>query len=173
MNDVGIVAGFNVSSKNTTFAPAVRKFVLGPRLSFDVKGGFWDLDFLYFKENNHCGTCTFPGQTLDVSFKGAYELATAWSVPFGESGFKFDGRAAYLGKKGNNGNNTPTSPETYFEGRLMYDIMGAIANKKNTLYLGVGYQYWNNKFGNNATPPGIVASGIKTNAPMLVAEFHF
>jgi len=49
---------------------------------------------------------------------------------------------------------------------LMFDV-GSFAGKKGTFYTGVGYEYWNNKFGAASGP------GNDTKAAMLAAEAHF
>ena len=38
---------------------------------------------------------------------------------------------------------------------------------KGTVFVGVGYEYWHNKYGN---PPGV---GTQVNAPQLQVEWHF
>ena len=52
----------------------------------------------------------------------------------------------------------------------MFDA-GNLMGKKETFYLGVGYQYWKNKFGNDADGPAGPGAFAKT--PMIRAEYHF
>ena len=39
--------------------------------------------------------------------------------------------------------------------------------RKNSLWMGVGYEYWRNKFGNHSQP------GVDTDAMTLNLEWHF
>jgi hypothetical protein len=40
-------------------------------------------------------------------------------------------------------------------------------NRKETVFAGIGYEYWHNKFGDQ---PGV---GTQVNAPQLQIEWHF
>ncbi|MEJ2688222.1 MAG: hypothetical protein P8124_13785 [Gammaproteobacteria bacterium] len=159
VKDVGITFGFDMNSKDTAFAPRVRKFVIGPTLSFDVPG-FFDVSLLYRTESNHNG---IVGKT--VVFDPTYGVSLSWGIPFNSIHAKFTGFLDYIGKKGKNGFGAQTGAETLMRAYLMYDV-GALAGKKQTFYAGVGYEYWHNKFG-VATGPG-----NDTTAPMLAVEWH-
>jgi deferrochelatase/peroxidase EfeB len=74
----------------------------------------------------------------------------------------------YIASKGTNEFGGPTAPETNIDMALMYDLGPAVGGAKNTFRVGVGYQYWRNKFGN---PSGVPGSLAKT--PMLKADYHF
>ena len=41
------------------------------------------------------------------------------------------------------------------------------------MLVGVGYELWRNKFGNEKTAKGVTKPGIDTDAVMLQAEWHF
>ena len=53
---------------------------------------------------------------------------------------------------------------------LMFDA-GSLMGKKETFYFGVGYQYWKNKFGSDASldPTG----GSTAKVPQYLFEAHF
>ncbi|MGA7800421.1 MAG: hypothetical protein WCC36_06385 [Gammaproteobacteria bacterium] len=159
VKDVGITAGFDLNAKNNAFAPRVRKFVIGPTLSFDVPG-FFDVSLLYRTEANHNG---IVGKT--VVFDPTYGVSLAWGIPLNQINSKFTGFLDYIGKKGKNGFGAQTAAETLMRAYLMYDV-GALAGKKQTFYAGVGYEYWRNKFGVASGP------GKDTSAPMLAVEWH-
>ena len=42
-----------------------------------------------------------------------------------------------------------------------------VSGRKNTFLMGVGYEYWRNKFGNHGIP------GVEVDAPTFQAEWHF
>ena len=50
---------------------------------------------------------------------------------------------------------------------LMVDVGQVLVSRKNVTYVGVGYEYWHNKYGNQ---PGV---GTQVNAPQFQVEWHF
>lgn len=171
VRDVGVTAGFDLSAKNTAFASNVRRFLLGPTLSFDVPG-FLDFSLFYHSERGHNGipplisTPLPPGMTEDVKFDDTYMLGLVWSFPIAAVNAKFTGHINYIGKKGRDGFGTETEPETLSHAYLLFDV-GALAGRKETLYVGPGVEYWRNKFGD----PGPVGSDY--TAWQIAVELHF
>ena len=51
------------------------------------------------------------------------------------------------------------------------DLSGLVGAKPKSLKLGLEYQYWKNKFGNNRSGPA--GSGAFAKTPMIRAEYHF
>jgi nucleoside-specific outer membrane channel protein Tsx len=163
VRDVGIQAGFDFNAKDDAFAPRVRKFLIGPSLSFDVPG-FFDAGLLYYKEHNHNGIVP-PGTTDEVKFKSTYQFAFAWGIPVAAINAKFDGFLTHTGKKGKDGFGAQTEAETLSRAYLMFDV-GSLMGKKQTFYIGPGLEYWHNKFGSPAT------SGADYTAFQIAAEVH-
>lgn len=166
VRDLAFTLGFDFNSKNTTFAPRKRAWVAGPTIKFDVPG-FLDLSVLYYKESNHRG---IPGTPRpEVSFDPTYMISASWNVPFAPGGvpLKFQGFINYTGEKGKDYLNLDTEPETLSRSSLMLDVGQLAFGKKNSLWLGVGYEYWKNKFGNR---PGV---GTQVNAAQIQLEYHF
>lgn len=166
VKDLALTAGFDLNTKDTTFAPRKRALVVGPTVKFDVPG-FLDLSLLYYSESNHKGIPNTPRP--DLTFDATYMLSTSWGIPFqaGKAPMKFQGFLNYTGKKGRDYNNVETAPETLLRTSLMVDVGQMAFDKKNTFWLGVGYEYWQNKFGNQ---PGV---GTRVSTPQVLAEFHF
>jgi hypothetical protein len=178
IRDIGLQAGFDYSVKDTNFGARTWRPKIGPVITWDIPKGFLDTAFLYQKEWNHCGTCDPAlGQQVDVNFGGYFGYEMAWGVQLGDLPLKFKGVYTWYAKKGNNGDGSPTAPETYLDARLMYDV-GALMFKKDTVLIGAGWLYWNNQFGNSVTPasyPGGAGQpipGIKTNMWRVMAEWH-
>jgi hypothetical protein len=75
-----------------------------------------------------------------------------------------------VGPKGRDGTGAATKLETLLETALLIDA-GSFFDKAGTFYVGPGYQYWHNKFGNDSSldPTG----GSTASVPQLVAEIHF
>jgi nucleoside-specific outer membrane channel protein Tsx len=167
VKDIAITAGFDLNSDNNAFAPKGRKFVVGPTLKFDVTGGFLDVSLLFRNEQNHNGYVAKV-----VNFDNTYGLNAAWSIPVTSINSKIDGFMDRIGPKGKDGFGFETKPETLMRVYLMYDV-GNLANQPKTFYAGIGYEYWNNKYGGNAAGPGYSANGGKTNSPVLAVQAHF
>ena len=174
VKEVAFTAGFDLNTKNTTFAPRKRLVVAGPTLKFKVpNNGFFDLSLLAGKEWNHCGlaSCTDHEHGFDTQLI----LSAAWGLPFqaGPVPLKFQGFLNYNTDKGKDYAGVKTEAETLMRTSLMVDVGQMAAGRKNTLLLGVGYEMWLNKFGNHATAAGVTKPGINTYAPTLQMEWHF
>jgi nucleoside-specific outer membrane channel protein Tsx len=165
LRDVGLTAGFDLNSKNTTFAPRKRALVVGPTLRLDVPG-FLDVSLLYYKESNYRGI----GTGANSNFKATYMATASWGTPFAVAGapFKFQGFVNYTGDKGTDYTGVQTAPELLLRTSLMLDVGALAFDKKNSLWAGVGYEYWRNKFGNQ---PSVVGSKVST--PQAQLEYHF
>lgn len=174
VKEVAFTAGFDLNTKNTTFAPRKRLVVAGPTLKFKVpNAGFFDLSLLAGKEWNHCGlaSCTDHEHGFDAQLI----LSAAWGLPFqaGPVPLKFQGFINYNTDKGKDYAGVKTEAETLMRTALMVDVGQMAAGRKNTLLMGVGYEMWLNKFGNHATAAGVTKPGINTYAPTLQVEWHF
>lgn len=177
VKDVTLTAGFDLNTKNTTYAPRKRLLVVGPTFKFDVPKGFVDLSLLYGKEWNHCGASFC--EKSSVSFDSQFIASLTWGLPFdaGALPMKFQGFANYMTPKGKDGTGAKTSNEILIRTSLMADVGKMAFDKQNTLWVGVGYEFWHNKFGNRYNYSNGVRTtkkpGIRTSAPMLLAEWHF
>ena len=174
VKEVAFTAGFDLNTKNTTFAPRKRLVVAGPTLKFNVpNNGFFDLSLLAGKEWNHCGlgSCT----DHEHGFDNQLILSAAWGLPFqaGPVPLKFQGFINYNTDKGKDYAGVKTEAETLMRTSLMVDVGQLAAGRKNTLLVGVGYEMWLNKFGNHATAAGVTKPGINTYAPTFQMEWHF
>lgn len=173
LKDVALTAGFDLNTKDTGVAPRKRLWAIGPTFKFNVPG-FLDISLLAAKENNHNG---FGTQTKNISFDPQLMLNVAWGIPFqaGPVPMKFQGFLNYLTEKGKDYNGVNTAPETLMRTSLMVDVGQLAFGRKNLFWVGVGYEYWNNKFGyhdrsaTNSSPK----DGIRTTTPTLQAELHF
>ncbi|WP_394789251.1 outer envelope protein [Rhodoferax sp.] len=160
---LGLTAGFDWNTKNDTgYASKKRMLVVGPTLMMDVPG-FLNVSLLLLQESN------FPKSIASrYTYKTHPMLNLAWGIPVGATGLSFEGYMNYIASKGDNEFGGGTAPETNFDGTLFYDLGSALGAGKNTFRVGVGYQYWRNKFGN---PKSVAGSLAKT--PMLRADYHF
>jgi nucleoside-specific outer membrane channel protein Tsx len=174
VKEVAITGGFDLNTKNTAFAPRKRMLVLGPTLKFDVPG-FLDVSLLAAKEWNHCGLGAPACQKSDIAFDPYLVFNVAWGIPFQLASvpLKFQGFLNYNTEKGKDYSGVKTKAETLMRTSLMVDVGQMVGGRKNTVLMGVGYEYWRNKFGNHAFANGTTKAGIDTDAPTLQMEIHF
>lgn len=158
LKDISLTIRADLSSKNTQFAPRVRKLRPGVAFSLPVPAGFWDVGVQAYHETNHNG---IVGK--DVTFKTTWALASAWAIPLGPG--SFGGFLDVVGPKGTDGFGADTKMETLLQVHYLFDL------GKSGFKAGVAYEYWHNKFGNDASadPTG----GSKASTPMVMAEYHF
>ena len=177
---MGVTFGFDVNAKTDAgYNSKKRMLVLGPTLFVDVPG-FLNVSLLLLKESNQPSGTTFatdPPSSYSVSrysYKTHPMLTAAWGIPIGDSGFSFEGFMNWIASKGDNefvgSPNRGTKPETNIDAQIMYDV-GALMGAKGKFKVGLEYQYWKNKFGNDHE--GAAGDGAFAKTPMLRAEYHF
>jgi len=164
VRDVSITTRFDFGTKNDAFGGRPLKLAVGPTVSFDVPG-FLNVGVYVVKETNHNG---IVGK--DVSFDMAPSFGAAWGIPI-SSAVEFKGFVNIVGPKGKDGFGADTATETLAQLKLMADTGALAGGKKNGFLIGVGVEYWNNKFGNSSS--ATAADTIKQSAPFLQAEYHF
>lgn len=172
VKDVGITVGFDWNTKSDAgYNSKKRMLVLGPTLMFNTPG-FFNLSLLGLWESN-APFNTFTGvATPRYSYDFHPMLSAAFSIPLGkDSGFSFEGFANWIAPKGRNEFGGGTATETNIDVQVMYDAGSQIGFGSNKLKVGVEYQYWRNKFGNNHRGPA--GDGAFAKTPMPRAEYRF
>ena len=163
----GLTAGFDLNTKNDPgYGSKKRMFVVGPTLMMDVPG-FLNISLLALWESNRPVGLVNANRDR-YSYDVHPMLNLAWGIPVGGTGLSFEGFMNYIGDKGKNEFGGPTSPELNIDAALMYDVSPFVGASKNSFRVGVGYQYWRNKFGNPHSVPGSLAK-----TPMIKADYHF
>lgn len=141
IKDIGLTAGINYGSKNSSFGPNPRSFLLGPTFDLDVPGAsFFNVDVLaYSDRGTHSG---FGGGALCGSHKTTWQITPSWKVPFsiGPAKLSFEGFVDVIGKHGTCERQILAQPQ------LRWDV-GNHYGKPDSVFLGIEYQYWKNKFG--------------------------
>jgi len=167
---VGLTAGFDANAKTDAgYNSKKRMIVAGPTLMFDVPG-FLNAGLLGFWESNApYSTYTNTG-TPRYHYKAHPALSLVWGVPIGSMPLSFEGYANFIASKGKDEFGGGTKPETNIDMQLMYDASSLVGANKNTFKLGFEYQYWRNKFGNDAGGPA--GRGAFARTPMLRLEYH-
>jgi hypothetical protein len=167
VRDIGGTFGFDWNTKNDVgYSSKKRMLVAGPTLMMDVPG-FLNVSVLVLGESN-----APIGVNGRYYYKTHPELDIVWGIPFGDSPFSFQGYFDYIAAKGTNEFGGATVPETHFDGAVMLDVGRVLGGPKNTFKVGLEYEYWKNKFGNDNEDP-FFKGGATAKTPMIRAEYHF
>jgi len=162
---IGGTIGFDWNTKNDFgYSSKKRMLVLGPTFMMDVPG-FLNVSLLLLKESNA------PLGLSRYTYKTHPMLTAAWGIPLGSSPFSFEGFANFIASKGTNEFGGTTKAETNIDAQIMLDLGRVLGGPKGTFKVGIEYQWWKNKFGNDSS--GAAGSGAFAKTPMLRAEYHF
>lgn len=184
VRQVDFTVGFDFDSTDNQFASNKKFMMAGPQFGFDISKGFWNLGLAACRELNYNGVVE-----KEVRFKTGFMVFTAWHKDF-DIGIPmaWKGWANYLGEKGKDGFGVDTKPETLGDTYLMFDISSVFGRKKGAIFVGPGFEYWNNKFGGvNYSAPAVYTPSTpahptgdgpwnnnqRVTALMFAAEFHF
>lgn len=169
---IGLTGGFDLNTKTDAgYNSKKRMVVAGPTLMFDVPG-FLNVSLLALWESNAPYNTFSKTSTPRYSYDTHPMLTAAWAIPLGkDSGFSFEGFANFIASKGKSESGADTAAETNIDMQVMYDMSGLVGAKARSFKLGLEYQYWKNKFGNNASGPA--GNGAFAKTPMVRAEYHF
>jgi nucleoside-specific outer membrane channel protein Tsx len=172
IRDVGLTLGIHLNSKDNAFGPRKRLLLAGPTFRFDVpKGAQLDLSLMAAKEYNECNLppCLAPGNDSEIAFDTFPLVHLAFRFPFdvGGVGTLLEGFAAKGFRRGKDYVGNDVAYETLVRMAWMADVGRLVGERPNTLYAGVGYEYWRNKYGSSGLP------GVDTNAPMLQVKWQF
>ncbi|MBV8168106.1 MAG: hypothetical protein JO021_15020 [Alphaproteobacteria bacterium] len=170
IRDIRLEVGTDLSTKNTAFAPSVRRILFGPNIAFDV-GQFFNLGFHLHKEWNNNGI-QFPGKVgQGVDFDPTFQLEGAWGIPFHVLGqrIKFEGFFDMTAPKGKDGFGAQTVTEFLLHTKLKYDFGKLFTGKEHLIEGGVGLEYWVNKFGNDHTK----VVGSEAVSPFVFTSIYF
>ena len=170
MRSAGFTLGFDANAKTDAgYNSKKRMLVLGPTLMVNVPG-YFNVSLLGLWESN-APHSDFTGQSVSrYQYKTHPALDLNWGIPLG-AGFSFEGYGDFIASKGKNEFGGDTAPETHFDMQVMYNITSLYDAKKNTFKVGLEYEYWKNKFGNDHNGPA--GSGAFAKTPMIRAEYHF
>lgn len=164
VKDVGLTFGFDANAKaDAGYNSKKQMFVLGPTLNMDVPG-FMSISLLALWESNSNYSTYFASGVERYHYDMHTMISLAWGIPIGDTKLSFDGFANIIASKGKDEFGADTAAETLIDLNLMYKI-------SDSFKAGLEYQYWKNKFGNDAAGPAGPGAFAKT--PMLRAEYHF
>ncbi|MCE1186635.1 hypothetical protein [Zoogloea sp.] len=168
---LGFTGGFDLNTKDDSgYNSRKRMLVAGPTVMLDVPG-FLNVSLLQLWESNAPYSKFSNTQTPRYNYDPHPMLNLAWGIPIGNLPLSFEGYANFIAAKGQNEFGGGTKPETNIDAQIMYDASSLVGATPRTFKLGLEYQYWRNKFGNDHTKGA--GNGAFAKTPMLRAEYHF
>jgi nucleoside-specific outer membrane channel protein Tsx len=161
----GLTAGLDVNTKNDAYASKKRLWVVGPTVMLEVPG-FLNLSALLFDESN-------APAAIDrrYHYKNHAAFEADWGIGIMGLPLSFNGYAQFITAKGLDEFGAQTAPESHVDMDLMLDAGSLMGISKKTALIGFEYEYWHNKFGNNAKGPA--GEGATASTPMVRFEYHF
>jgi len=158
VKDLGIIAGFN-------FAPEVdtHYYLPGVRFALDLPGfAFANLDVTAYIQD----TASNVGGGVSIDEDDSYMVDFNWALPFkiGSTSWSLEGHVEYIhgadtdvlvsgvGKVDNG------ERESWIlaQPQLRMDMGEVLWNEAGRLYVGIEYQYWDNKLGDKDTDESVV-----------------
>ena len=145
VKDVGLIAGFN-------FAPSVDSTWLlpGVRLALDLPGfAFANLDITAY--NHSKGGSASASEFVILDEESSYMIDFNWAYPFkiGTTSWSVKGHMEYIdGRKQINKYGTEElESHILAQPQLHLDLGEALGNEAGNFFVGIEYQYWQNKLG--------------------------
>jgi hypothetical protein len=133
--------------------------------------GFLNISLVALWESNAPYNSFTKVSTPRYTYDTHAMLTAAWGIPLGkDTGFSFEGFANWIASKGKNEFGGDTAAEINIDAQVMYDL-GSLMGAKGRAKIGLEYQYWKNKFGNDHNGPA--GSGAFAKTPMIRFEYHF
>ena len=173
IRDLRLETGIDLNTKNTSFAAHKIMPVLGPTFELAVPG-FWTVSVFAEKEWNNNGFSHLAADGTVVPSGGNVEFnvtpmfATAWGIPILSLPLSFEGFGSVNLPKGKDGGGFETKTELLFHPKVMWDVGSAWGSPKSGYKLGVGWEYWVNKFGNDHNR----VAGALASTPFIEAAIH-
>jgi nucleoside-specific outer membrane channel protein Tsx len=170
---LGVTFGGDYNVKNDAgYNSSKEMVVLGPTVMFDVPG-FLNVSLLQLWESNSPYNAKTPAGTERYNYEPHPMLTAAWGIPFSVASvpLSFEGFANVISPKGKLESGRDSKTETNIDMQVMYDMSSAVGAQAKTFKVGVEYQFWKNKFGNDYS--GVTGQGAFAKTPMVRAEYHF
>jgi hypothetical protein len=172
VRDVNLDLGLDIGTKNNAFASHIVRPFLGPQLAFDIPGGFLNVGAYVTKEWNNNGFSHAQGANPTgggVQFNTTGAVLASWGIPLGSMPLQFAGFANVILPKGKDGFGNQTATEIIAQPKIVWDVAKTFT-RRTGYELGVGYQFWMNKYGNNND---LTVNGQKVNAGSLSNAVFF
>lgn len=145
LKDIGLILGINAAADAN-----VMKYLPGVRFSWDIPGfAFINSDFTAYIDDNQGLSNTSNNAPTE---QDSYMIDVSWNYPFsiGDYSLSVGGHMEYIGRRQNEFGN---EVKGWFlaQPQLRLDLGKQLLNRENTLFVGIKWQYWLNKLGEDNT----------------------
>ena len=140
--------------------PSPKKLRLGISTDLAVPVGYVNIGVDLYKERNHNA---ITGKNFD--FKTTYAAYAVWNIPVSSRG-SIEGMIDHIGAMGDDGFGINTKPQTLATLNYIHDI-----GEEGGFKLGVGLQYWRNKYNNDNRRDS--HNGSTQKSYTLQVKYHF
>ncbi len=143
IKDIGLVTGYNWADD-----ARVRKYLPGVSFALDIPGfDFFNVDVTAYIDDSR-GTDGGGAPKQDDS----YMVDISWAFPWqwGEHAFSLEGHAEYIGSRDNEFGQK-VEGHILAQPQFRYDLGKSVWNLPDKLFIGVEFQYWDNKLGDKDT----------------------
>ena len=150
IKDVGLVLGINMARDNN-----VIKYLPGVRFDLDLAGfKFAKLLVTAYLDDND-GPQRNPNNAPIEDDSWLVDFAWAYPFKLGSTNWSFEGHAEYIHQRDNEFGSTVHS-WLLAQPQLRFDLGKQLWGEEKQLFIGIEYQYWNNKLGDKTTDESAV-----------------
>lgn len=140
ISDIGMVLGVNAAPDAD-----VLKYLPGVQINWNVPGfAFFNTLFTaYIDDSKGMASGGAPAE------ENSYMIDAAWRYPVqtGQQRWSVEGHAEYISGRDSEIPGVTVKDWVLAQVQLRWDVGYALFDKKDTVFVGIEYQYWNNKLG--------------------------
>ena len=145
VKDFGLLAGFNYSADAN-----VEKFLPGIRVAWKLPGeAFLNTDITGFQDVGYGDGAPKEGDSYMVDFNGAFPFS------IGEQDFSIEGHIEYIHNRTSEFGNV--KGWILAQPQFRWDLGKTLFNSPKQIFIGIEYQYWRNKLGNEVDESAVQA----------------
>lgn len=147
VRDLGFIVGINYAADSN-----VRKYLPGIRFALDLPGfAFANLDVMAYLDDS-AGVSSGGAPAEDDSFIIDFNWAYPFSV--GNQDFSIEGHIEYIDERDDEFGNEVES-HVLAQPQFRWDAGKALFDSPQRIFLGIEYQYWQNKLGDKDTDESV------------------
>lgn len=153
INDIGLVTGINAGPD-----AEVLKYLPGIQINWNIPGFsyFNTLITAYIDDSNGIDAGGAPKEDDSMMV----DIAWRYPLTLGSQHFSVEGHAEYIDSRGTELPAVQVKDWLLTQIQLRWDAGQALTGTKDKLFVGIEYQYWNNKLGTNEDESAVQLLGV-------------
>ncbi|MUH72522.1 hypothetical protein [Psychrosphaera haliotis] len=153
LSDVSLVMGINAAPESD-----ILKYLPGVQFSLNLDGfQFFNVLLTGYIDDNE-GIAYGGAPKEDDSWM--IDVAWRYPVSAGDQQFYIEGHAEYIDERQTEIPNVDSNSWTLVQVQMRWDLGKALSQKPEQLFVGVEYQYWNNKLGTDVDESAVQFLGV-------------